>query len=251
MADRNQPPLGGQRPLLPAPSPRTTTDGHMQGKTPDGGNGADGVQSKAAGKSLKRAKVTAVACQPCQKRKSKCDGQRPICSACNTKRTETDCHYDSAGDQRRTTSLKERIDAGERENEDLKTIIETMCTDPSTVNLVRDRLVLNNSVQTREIANVLRARLGSGEATAITSPPNNYSVTTAALGYNGYTAFQGPLFQGPPYSHGPFLHDDAAPSPTATIQSSWSSEVVSGEEREEADFAFEGTYPLPGGPSWA
>lgn len=71
MPNRNQLRSGGQRPLLPAPSPGTTTDGPMQGNSPEGFNGTDGVQSKAAGKSLKRAKVTAVACQPCQKRKSK------------------------------------------------------------------------------------------------------------------------------------------------------------------------------------
>lgn len=71
MANRNQLPNGGQRALLPAPDPRTTTDGRMQGSSPDSVNGANGVQPKASGKSLKRAKVTAVACQPCQKRKSK------------------------------------------------------------------------------------------------------------------------------------------------------------------------------------
>jgi hypothetical protein len=37
----------------------------------DGIDGSDGVQSKGSGKVMKRAKVTAVACQPCQRRKSK------------------------------------------------------------------------------------------------------------------------------------------------------------------------------------
>lgn len=72
MANHNQVPLGGQRPLLPAPSPRTIAELRLiHGNSPDGINGTDGVQSNAAGKSQKRAKVTAVACQPCQKRKSK------------------------------------------------------------------------------------------------------------------------------------------------------------------------------------
>lgn len=70
MANRKQLP---QRALLPAPAPnpRTTNDGLIQGNSSDSVNGTDGVQSKPPGNSLKRAKVTAVACQACQKRKSK------------------------------------------------------------------------------------------------------------------------------------------------------------------------------------
>jgi hypothetical protein len=71
MANRNQQPPVGHRPLLPAPNPRNTPDVFMQRNSADGVDGADGVQSKATGKTMKRTKVTAVACQPCQKRKSK------------------------------------------------------------------------------------------------------------------------------------------------------------------------------------
>lgn len=117
--------------------------------------------------------------------------------------------------------------------------MRTMCADPSTVELVRDRLVFDDFNQTREIANVFRARAGGGEAIATAMPPNAYPMTTVALGYTGYTAFH----------QASFLHNGAAPSPTVTAQSGWSSEVVSGEEHEEADFAFE-EYPLPEPPSW-
>jgi len=73
MANRNQlpPTAGGQhRPLLPAPSPQNA-NGLYRGNGVDGIDGLDGVQSKGSGKVMKRAKVTAVACQPCQRRKSK------------------------------------------------------------------------------------------------------------------------------------------------------------------------------------
>ncbi|KAF2401527.1 hypothetical protein EJ06DRAFT_394998 [Trichodelitschia bisporula] len=71
----------------------------------------------------KRNKVTAVACQPCQTRKSKCDGGRPVCSACVSK-GRTDCVYDTASDQRRTVALKQRI-------EELTTILESVLTQPT------------------------------------------------------------------------------------------------------------------------
>ncbi|QDS74556.1 hypothetical protein FKW77_007915 [Venturia effusa] len=245
MASCNQLPLAGQRLLLPAPSPRTTADGIMQGKGPDGADGADGVQSNASGKFLRRTKVTAVACQPCQRRKSKCDGQRPICSACNTKRSESECHYDSAGDQRRTSSLKERIQAKEREVRDLKTIIRTICADPSTVDLVRERLVLNDFSHSCDIANLFRTRDVAVQDSVTTLSQAGFSAATTSLGYNGFTVFQETLYGQPS-----FLNEGPAPSPTATAQSDWSSEVISGEEREEPDFMYEGQYPPPGAPSW-
>ena len=56
MANRNQLPLVGHRPLLPAPNPRNTSDGFLQGSSADGANGTDGVPSKSSGKSMKRFK---------------------------------------------------------------------------------------------------------------------------------------------------------------------------------------------------
>lgn len=120
-----------------------------------------------------------------------------------------------------------------------------MCADPSTVNLVRDQLVLSNFDQTRDIAQSFRVHISTGQAIATTSARNGYPIMTTALGFNGYTAFQGP-----PYSQPSFLNSGAASSPTATAQSGYSSEVVSGEEREEADFVFDGEYSHPGPPLW-
>jgi hypothetical protein len=171
----------------------------------------------------------------------KCDGQRPVCTACKTKRTDSECLYDSAGDQRRTSSLKERIDSGEREIRDLRTIIQTMCADPTTIDLIRERLVANNFRLTHELAQAFRARIGT--AGAGTSQALGNAMNTTGTGFTGY-----PAFNGPSYNHPGFLNGEAAPSPTATAQSGWSSEVVSGEEREE-DFVFNQDYHQ-GPPPW-
>ncbi|OJD38759.1 nitrogen assimilation transcription factor nira protein [Diplodia corticola] len=70
----------------------------------------------------KRTKVTLVACQSCQHRKHKCDGARPICSQCRA-RKRPDCTYDAAGDQRRTSALKQRIRDLERQTRDLQDVL--------------------------------------------------------------------------------------------------------------------------------
>ncbi|KAF4313878.1 hypothetical protein GTA08_BOTSDO00387 [Botryosphaeria dothidea] len=70
----------------------------------------------------KRTNVTPVACQSCQQRKHKCDGTRPVCTPCLVKK-RPGCAYDAAGDQRRTSALKQRIRHLETEVDDLKDII--------------------------------------------------------------------------------------------------------------------------------
>ncbi|KAB2580377.1 Nitrogen assimilation transcription factor [Lasiodiplodia theobromae] len=77
----------------------------------------------------KRKTVVAVACQPCQRRKHKCDGERPTCTPCLA-RNRTDCAYDADGDQRRTSALKSRIETLSRQVEDLKDIITGIAVDP-------------------------------------------------------------------------------------------------------------------------
>ncbi|KAF2842388.1 hypothetical protein M501DRAFT_1013732 [Patellaria atrata CBS 101060] len=59
-----------------------------------------------------------------------CDGARPVCSPCQ-KKSPQDCHYDAAGDQRRTSALKQRVLDLENENADLKRIINELAPDAS------------------------------------------------------------------------------------------------------------------------
>jgi len=117
-----------------------------------------------------------------------------------------------------------------------------MCADPSTVDLVRQRLVAGHFRQTQELAHAFRTR-------AVTNgpgpPATGYAANTTTMGFSSY-----PAYIGPPYNHPNLLADGAAaaPSPTATAQSGWSSEVVSGEEQEE-DFNFEQGFRQEA-PSW-
>ncbi|KAF9028763.1 hypothetical protein BDZ89DRAFT_1014835 [Hymenopellis radicata] len=48
-------------------------------------------------------------CLNCRRRKIKCDGQRPICTACRTSPSHADCEYDSHGGLTRSQSLEEQI----------------------------------------------------------------------------------------------------------------------------------------------
>ncbi|KAL1639741.1 hypothetical protein SLS58_007639 [Diplodia intermedia] len=72
--------------------------------------------SPIAGRKRKRPKgILSVACLPCQKRKikmvpltqpSQCDGARPACHQCASKKAEADCAYDVPEGQSRTDALK-------------------------------------------------------------------------------------------------------------------------------------------------
>jgi hypothetical protein len=53
----------------------------------------------------KRRSVT-VACEPCRKRKSKCDATRPICSPCQ--RHDTHCVYETVGAETHSQALKRK-----------------------------------------------------------------------------------------------------------------------------------------------
>ncbi|KAF2228973.1 hypothetical protein EV356DRAFT_435816, partial [Viridothelium virens] len=61
---------------------------------------------------LKRQQVAA-ACKACHRRKSKCDGVRPACTACQQRGIP--CHYDVEPEESRMMALKRRNDDLERE----------------------------------------------------------------------------------------------------------------------------------------
>lgn len=111
---------GSSRRILPAPaSPTEDKRGPWDKGTT--------VPAQKQKQLLKRTQITAVACQPCQQRKSKCDGARPICSSCVTKK-RTDCTYDTAGDQRRTAALKQRIKVLEKQIHEVKELVRVICS---------------------------------------------------------------------------------------------------------------------------
>ncbi|KAL2354043.1 hypothetical protein BJ546DRAFT_92299 [Cryomyces antarcticus] len=110
--------LHTHRPIRPAPP---THEGDP--KSPGGPADSPKEQKHL----VKRSQITAVACQPCQQRKSKCDGVRPVCSSCLAKK-RAGCAYDIAGDQRRTSALKQRIRELEHETGQLRHVIGVVCT---------------------------------------------------------------------------------------------------------------------------
>ncbi|KAF2142065.1 uncharacterized protein K452DRAFT_26023 [Aplosporella prunicola CBS 121167] len=61
----------------------------------------------------KRGKITIVACLPCRRRKTKCDGKRPSCSQCLAR--DGQCQYDMTDEQRRLTFLRESLESLEAE----------------------------------------------------------------------------------------------------------------------------------------
>ncbi|KIW06813.1 uncharacterized protein PV09_02493 [Verruconis gallopava] len=152
MSNRYQQQHRANKPLLPATDPRDPEYGD------EGSSSAGG----AAGRQPKRSKVTAVACQPCQKRKSKCDGLRPICSSCQQK-GRTDCVYDSSSDLRRTSALKQRIENLQQEVSDLKDILLALCTayssgaGDSLLALVHQNIGGGDFSRVPELAQLLRA----------------------------------------------------------------------------------------------
>ncbi|KAB2569056.1 Nitrogen assimilation transcription factor nit-4 [Lasiodiplodia theobromae] len=105
----------------------------------------------------KRKSVVAVACRPCQRRKHKCDGQRPTCTRCLTG-NRTDCTYDADGDQRRTTALKSRIQSLSRQVDDLKDIVRGIAAavDHDQAHATARQLADQAFLNTSEIAEAFR-----------------------------------------------------------------------------------------------
>ncbi|KAH7377206.1 hypothetical protein B0T11DRAFT_214024, partial [Plectosphaerella cucumerina] len=56
---------------------------------------------------------TRMTCTPCRRRKSKCDGGRPTCTACATAGLQK-CEYDGDPDLTRAAALRKRHDELER-----------------------------------------------------------------------------------------------------------------------------------------
>jgi hypothetical protein len=69
----------------------------------------------------KRGKITIVACLPCRRRKTKCDGRRPTCSQCASR--DGACAYDMSEEQRRLTFLRENVEQLAEEKATLEAVL--------------------------------------------------------------------------------------------------------------------------------
>ncbi|OCK83251.1 hypothetical protein K432DRAFT_189280 [Lepidopterella palustris CBS 459.81] len=163
--------VGGSRPILPAPSPHQD----KRGSWDKGGATATQKQKNVP----KRTQITAVACQPCQQRKSKCDGARPICSACIAKK-RMDCAYDTAGDQRRTAALKQRIKELEKQIHDVKEMVRTICSavDKNVAISIAQTLHMEDFRNVEEVRNLLKSQ----KSKEMAGLPENFGVQSQIVG---------------------------------------------------------------------
>ncbi|OCL08695.1 hypothetical protein AOQ84DRAFT_250760, partial [Glonium stellatum] len=77
----------------------------------------------------KKRRCISSACVPCRKRKSKCDGSTPSCSACAAV-YNTECVYDPNSDHRRKGVYKKDIDNLKTRNSTLQTLIQAILNYP-------------------------------------------------------------------------------------------------------------------------
>ncbi len=68
--------------------------------------------------------VTLGACVACRKRKSKCDGNRPVCTCCVQK--DTDCVYELAPNEKPSQAMKRKNDEMQCALSDLRVIADFM-----------------------------------------------------------------------------------------------------------------------------
>ncbi|KAI9675948.1 MAG: hypothetical protein M1829_003186 [Trizodia sp. TS-e1964] len=78
---------------------------------------------------MAKRRCVSTACIACRKRKSKCDGNTPICMACASV-YGTECVYDPGSDQRRRGVYKKEIDSLKNQTSTLQTIIEAIMSYP-------------------------------------------------------------------------------------------------------------------------
>ncbi|KAF9879334.1 hypothetical protein CkaCkLH20_02877 [Colletotrichum karsti] len=89
-----------QRELLPAGPAAASSASSERESTPQSATGGS-----ATGSAPRRRPQTKIACTSCRRRKSKCDGQRPVCSLC-AGMGRTRCEYDAGPDVTRFAALK-------------------------------------------------------------------------------------------------------------------------------------------------
>ncbi|KAF2658723.1 hypothetical protein K491DRAFT_592406 [Lophiostoma macrostomum CBS 122681] len=88
-----------------------------------------GKKEAANDDSNKKRRCISSACVPCRKRKSKCDGTTPSCSACAAV-YNTECVYDPNSDHRRKGVYKKDIDNLKTRNSTLQTLIQAILNYP-------------------------------------------------------------------------------------------------------------------------
>ncbi|KAK6443232.1 hypothetical protein LTR95_000056 [Oleoguttula sp. CCFEE 5521] len=185
MAHRRSPPLV---PVLPAASPQQGPSvPSLQTKISDpssaedngriallrrqSSSGTSDVDSEIASRMRKKAEPVKSACAQCQKRKTKCSGDRPICRFCSDRGLE--CSWDIGDGMTRTADLKQKLHAATGRGEKLKRLLSDEATRGAAVRQKLEaaeerqedlnRLMEAMRSSTDQVSTMLLARLRLGE----------------------------------------------------------------------------------------
>jgi hypothetical protein len=96
----------------PQPTPTTVNDAESD------------ASSNLTGHTRDKAKLVKSACIQCQKRKTKCSSQRPVCRFCSDR--DLDCSWDVAEGLTRTANLKRKLLEANRISDDLGELVDAM-----------------------------------------------------------------------------------------------------------------------------
>ncbi|KAM0282248.1 hypothetical protein ACHAQH_003112 [Verticillium albo-atrum] len=108
---------------------------------------AEGSSTSSVSNSKKRAPQTKVACSACRRKRTKCDGRRPVCSTCaaTIRRPAEECEYDAEPDITRTAALKKKNGELHRRSELLEQLFHllTLRTEDESVAIIRRMRMTN------------------------------------------------------------------------------------------------------------
>lgn len=139
----------------------------------------DGAESDASSDQTKGARKKAEpvksACVQCQKRKTKCSGQRPVCRFCSDRNLE--CSWEIGDGLTRTADLKRKLLEATGRSDNLDTLVDAMrdgTDEVSTMLLARLRL----GATVKDLASGIRLGASSEEPNAVQSKARSSSQTS-------------------------------------------------------------------------
>jgi hypothetical protein len=122
--------------------------------------------SDQPGRTRKKAEPVKSACVQCQKRKTKCSGQRPVCRFCSDRNLE--CSWDIGDGLTRTADLKRKLQEANVKSEELGDLVSAMRSGTDqTSSMLLARLRLGCSME-ELLSNIrLDEASGSGEGSQV------------------------------------------------------------------------------------
>ncbi|KAI9830903.1 MAG: hypothetical protein M1826_004333 [Phylliscum demangeonii] len=111
----------------------------------------DGGPTEAPTSPHRKRQAVSTACEACRTRRSKCDGQHPLCATCALK--GTDCFYQERSAERRATVLRSQVDALEKNVGSMADLLLLLHSKPEP----EAQEVLRRIRSTRDAASVLRS----------------------------------------------------------------------------------------------